>query len=210
MEETSRKTKTQDEDRALISPRLSPNKDESPSCVSLRLSHNFSLSFLYVGWMPCPNQPPLPHFWFLLPHLPPHPSHSPLQHSSSLLFSPSSLSPDSGRVCRLRHFCQSVCKDQRKVLQCRLSRRLCNAASGPWPDTHRNAPFIKRCLFFWWHHCEHHGRKQWLLLYIPLTDQTLLPHLVSRRSSCPIYIMKKCLLCISMMQLWYKRDHVII
>lgn len=76
-----------------------------------------------------PVSPPSPASSFSLSLL-----HHPI-HSSFLCHlsfpSPSFPSPDSGRVCRLRHFCQSVCKDQRKVLQCRLKRRLCNAAPRP-------------------------------------------------------------------------------
>lgn len=114
-----------------------------------------------------PLSPPLPAavsllFSFLSSINPPH---SLLLLLLSLLPSPplpsaSPPPPDLGRVCRLRHFCQSVCEDQRKVLQCRLrrrkrrrgrGRRLCNAAPPPEPGPRRkvpyqDAPFIKRRL----------------------------------------------------------------
>lgn len=99
-----------------------------------------------------PPSPPLAACHLFLSVSPPSPAPYPsdslslLHHPHSLLLSlrsPPSPSPDTGCVCRLRHFCQSVCEDQRKVLQCRLRRRLCNAAPGPG-QTH--SPIPKRSI----------------------------------------------------------------
>lgn len=126
---------------ALASPQQSTNDADSPPCPSLRLPHNFSPSSLLatchlslslslfsprLSIFPPSPAPVFTLFLFLPPStlFPP-----PL--SASLPALPSSPSSDSGRVCRVRHFSQRVSEDQRKVLQCRLGRRLCNASPGP-------------------------------------------------------------------------------
>lgn len=120
----------------VVSPQLSPGEAESLPCLSLWLFHNFSLSSplatCHLLFSPHSSvSPPSPAASCSISLL-----HHPI-HSSSLCCyqlsssPPSSPCPGSGCACRLRRFCQGVCKDQRKVLQCRWRRRLFIAVLGP-------------------------------------------------------------------------------